>query len=132
MRRAPEQYRFRGSHPFASTAADGNNGLFYVPHPKITGYQFMVIISDGRGWEHVSVSLVSGSKRVERCPTWAEMCYIKEIFFQDEEPAVQFHPPKSQYVSTHPYCLHLWKPTGAYLPLPDPIMVGNKGDNIQS
>lgn len=58
------------------------------------------------GWEHVSVSLP------RRCPTWDEMCLIKDIFWDEEECVVQFHPPRSQYVDTHPYCLHLWKKIG--------------------
>lgn len=55
---------------------------------------------------HVSVSLP------RRCPTWDEMCLIKDIFWDEEECVVQFHPPRSQYVDTHPYCLHLWKKIG--------------------
>lgn len=36
----------------------------------------------------------------------------KDIFWDEEECVVQFHPPRSQYVDTHPYCLHLWKKIG--------------------
>jgi len=63
-----------------------------------------VIASAAGGWEHVSVSLRT------RCPTWEEMCYVKGIFFGEEETVMQLHPPKSQYVNHHPYCLHLWRP----------------------
>jgi hypothetical protein len=57
----------------------------------------------GVPWDHVSVSLD------HRCPTWDEMSHIKDLFFDKEETAVQFHPKKSEYVNNHPYVLHLWK-----------------------
>lgn len=70
-------------------------------------------------WEHVSVSLPS------RCPTWDEMCWIKEQFWGDEDLVVQYHPPRSQYVSNHSFCLHLWRPVGAAVPAPPAWMVGD-------
>lgn len=56
-------------------------------------------------WEHVSVS-VEGQKR---CPTWDEMKHVKELFWRDDETVVQFHPAKADYVSVHPYVLHMWR-----------------------
>ena len=53
-----------------------------------------------------------------RCPTWDEMCLVKDIFWQDDECVIQFHPPKSEYVNLHPYCLHLWKKIGEKADLP--------------
>jgi len=38
------------------------------------------------------------------------MCKIKNLFFEEEETVVQFHPPKSQYVNFNPFALHLWRP----------------------
>lgn len=69
--------------------------------------EMAITASWGGGWEHVSVSLQN------RCPTWDEMCRIKDIFWGEEECVVQFHPPRSEYVNNHPYCLHLWKKIGA-------------------
>jgi hypothetical protein len=80
-----------------------------------------VIASWGGGWEHVSMSFC------DRCPTWSEMCKVKEIFWNDEECVVQFHPPKSKYVNNHPYCLHLWRKIGAEFEVPPSILVGLKG-----
>lgn len=60
--------------------------------------------SDGGGWDHVSVSLAT------RTPSWEEMCFIKQLFFDDEECVMQLHPPKSEYVNFHRFCLHLWRP----------------------
>jgi hypothetical protein len=100
----------------ASDDLIGNNGAFLVP---VAGVGFMqVIASDGRGWEHVSASLP------DRCPTWAEMCVIKDMFWTDDDTVIQYHPAKDDYVNKHPYCLHLWRPTDILLPLPPTWMVG--------
>lgn len=77
-----------------------------------------VIASWGGGWEHVSVSLA------RRCPTWEEMCMVKDIFWGEEECVVQFHPPRSEYVNRHPYCLHLWKKIGEEYETPPKEYVG--------
>jgi hypothetical protein len=63
-------------------------------------------------WEHVSASLAT------RCPTWAEMAWVKGLFWEDEEQVVQFHPPRSAYVNRHPNCLHLWRCPGHEPALP--------------
>jgi len=91
-----------------------NNGAFQIPY---NGNGLRVIASDGLGWDHVSVSLKN------RCPTWDEMKFIKEMFFTDDEPAFQIFPPKSDYKNAHPYCLHWWRPQNEAIPLPDPYMV---------
>jgi hypothetical protein len=123
-----EMYRVKKG-VFASDTSYGNNGHFIIPHPKIAGVMLYVVCSDGLGWDHVSISLV-GSK-VDRCPNWGEMCFAKDLFFEPNETVIQFHPPKDQHVSTHPYCLHLWRPQFHIIPLPDHSMVGFKGDNNQ-
>jgi hypothetical protein len=107
-------------------AYDGN---FFIPHYKIIGYFFIVVSSTGLGWEHVSVSLndyknKKHPKYVKRCPTWEEMCYVKRLFWSGEEAAYQIHPPDNNHVNCHQYCLHLWKPIGVKMPLPESILVG--------
>ena len=67
-------------------------------------------------WEHVSVSGMSGRKLV--IPTWDEMCFIKDLFWDPEECVVQYHPPRSQYVNHNPCTLHLWRPLENEIPLP--------------
>lgn len=115
MFRVPEKFRVKTGQ-FASDQTYGNNGLFVIAlkHKQ----QVTVIASDGMGWEHVSVS------RKDRPPTWDEMCQIKDMFWDDEDCVVQYHPPKSHYVNNHPNCLHLWRPTGVELPAPMSILVG--------
>ena len=135
MTKAPEKYR-NTSHPIRpSDASYGNNGFFTIPHYRIDGYWFNVMISDGMGWEHVSVTLVCkkpgvAGKVVERCCTWEEMCFIKSVFWHEDECVVQFHPPSSEHISNHPYCLHLWKPVGIELPMPPSDFVGTKAYSV--
>ncbi len=93
----------------------GFNGCFYVPRQ---GQILRCIVSDGSGWEHVSVSTST------RCPTWEEMCYIKDLFWKEDERVVQYHPPKEEYVNNHKFCLHLWRSTEQEFPFPPKVFVG--------
>lgn len=115
---APEQYRLR-SGPFKSSATlNGNNGAFFIP--TRTGQSpLKVIASDSGGWDHVSVSLPTA------CPTWEQMCKVKALFWDDEDCVMQLHPPRSQWVNNHSFCLHLWRPQdGQAIPTPPQYMVG--------
>lgn len=129
MRAAPnirvEKYRVTEG-PLASDESFGNNGAFMIPH---RGQLFCVIASDEDGWDHVSVSFGS---RSQRCPTWDEMCVIKDMFFRDDETVFQYHPAKADYVNHHPYCLHLWRPQEAEMPKPPTWMVGPVNSVFQS
>lgn len=70
-----------------------------------TGVKGEVVVGfDEGGWEHVSVQL-----NVNRLPKWSEMCYIKDLFWEDEEAVVQIHPKKSAYINMTE-ALHLWRP----------------------
>ena len=82
-----------------------------------SGFVANVILSAEAGWEHVSVALDN------RCPTWRDMCEIKDLFFDHDEAVVQFHPARESYVNIHPNCLHLWRPIEADLPMPPTWMV---------
>ena len=71
----------------------------------------------------------------KRCPDWDEMCKLKDMFFEEDECCVQYHPPKSEYVNNIPYCLHIWRPIEEYtgkLPVPPSILVGIKGVKLES
>jgi len=118
MKEAPEYYRTRGN------VRMGNNGFFVFAHYKVDNYEIRCQISDGEGWEHVSVTVGKKGYNASRCPTWDEMCWVKNQFWNEGECVIEYHPPKSEYVSCHPFCLHLWKPVGIELPLPDSIFIG--------
>ena len=91
MRKKPqkkaEKYRIKKGL-LKSYEIYGNNGHFMIPSPQ-RGVLF-VCVSDGGGWDHISVSLPN------RTPTWKEMCFIKDLFFEPEETVIQYHPPKSK------------------------------------
>lgn len=105
---------------FFGCVGDDGNGCFKV---YVNNRSFHIIASNGRGWDHVSV--VPCNRKCQTCPTWEEMCAIKDMFFYPEETVVQYHPPQSQYVNDHPFCLHLWKPNcgDKEIPLPPKLLV---------
>jgi len=119
---------------YSTTDADGMNGCFEIPYEKDDRIRFLCIVSNGDGWEeshgpgeaweHISAraqSRNSEGRVYERVPNWAEMCWLKELFWNDDECVVQFHPPKKDYVNYHPHVLHLWKPKNIIFPTP-PIL----------
>jgi hypothetical protein len=102
MRSAPnlraERYRVDG--PPRSRV-----GAFVVPVRD--GGVLRVLVGEGGGWDHISVS------RASRCPTWEEMCLVRDLFFRDDEWVMQLHPPRDANINIHPYTLHLWRPQTA-------------------
>lgn len=127
----PEDCRVK-TGPLATDRSYGNNGLFFVQNPRHRelkeNFRLCCIASDGYGWqeqgmplpawEHVSVSTPI------RTPTWKEMCWVKAIFWDDEDTVMQLHPPKSEWVNCHEFCLHLWRPIGIQIPRPPNETVG--------
>lgn len=111
-----EQGRTREGQ-MASDAAYGLTGAFTVIGPNGV---VLDIVSSGTdfefGWEHVSVS-------ARRTPNWGEMCWVKDLFWNEDEVVIQLHPAKANYVNCHPNCLHLWRPLDAEIPLPPTILV---------
>lgn len=124
MFKTPNQYRDRTHPKMGSDNTAGNNGFFNIPHHKISNYVFRVMASDGMGWEHISVSVAQKDKNASRCPTWFEMCYIKDLFWDAEDCTIQYHPKKSQYVNVHEFCLHIWRPINAEILQPPREMAG--------
>ena len=87
----------------------------------VTQKQYWCKFTRMQGWEHVTVS---GKNKV---PEWNVMCKVKEIFWEDEECCIEYHPRKSQYVNNDENCLHIWKPIGVELPEPPTILLGFTG-----
>lgn len=114
MFRVPEKFRVTDGR-LATPPGAGPYGAFVIPQHKAE--KLTVIASSDGGWEHVSVSTRT------RTPTWEEMCRVKSLFWEDSDCVVQYHPPKSDHINIHPYCLHLWRPTNVELPRPPIIMV---------
>ena len=99
----------------ASDKSYGNNGLFVVPVPGEDAV-FCIIASDSMGWDHVSIHVEIAT--IENTPTWAEMSYVKNLFFQPGECVLQYHPAQADYVNCHPHTLHLWRPQNEVIPRP--------------
>ena len=97
------------------SGADG--GMGYVNVNGSLAKAPYVIWSFGGGWDHVSVSYRN------RCPSWEEMCKIKDVFFRDDECCVEYHPAKKDYVNFCDTCLHIWRPQNETLPTPPKIYV---------
>lgn len=74
-----------------------------VIYPQTKSHLTIGISSSEREGEHVSVS------KKKKIPTWEEMCFVKDLCFEDEEIVIQIHPKKSEYVNLHENCLHLWR-----------------------
>lgn len=96
-------------------------GAFCIPC-RATGRTLNVLAQDGRNsredlgdawaWDHVSVSTE------KRIPLWAEMAFVKDVFWLPEETVMQLHVPTKQHINVHPFTLHLWRPLLVEIPLP--------------
>lgn len=104
-----EQIKESGRVIICESNLRGGMGTIHMP-----GWSGTVVWSTQDGWEHVSVA--PKAKRI--MPSWDDMCRLKDMFFEDEECVIQYHPPKSEYVNLAENCLHLWKPANGEIPLP--------------
>ena len=104
---------------------EGRDGFGGIVYDKKTRTKLNFILSWGAGWEHCSVSITD---RYKRCPSWEQMCFIKDSFWNDDECCVEYHPAKKDYVNNHEYCLHIWKPIDQEIPTPPSLMIGLKKD----
>ena len=93
---------------------DGIIGRYFN---KEDNKMYTYVFSWGGGWEHLSVS------RPNKTPSWDIMCMMKDIFWNDDEVCIEYHPRKSDYVNFHQHCLHIWKPINEKLPTPPKIYV---------
>lgn len=127
--KVPEEYRIKsGSFP---TSRGDRFGWFQCDSPDKSRINrtLLVIIASGGDvgipWEHVSVRAVKNvnGKPKNLLPNWSEMCFIKSLFWDDEDVVMQLHPRKSEYVNRHESVLHLWRPTDCEIPTPPKICV---------
>ena len=116
--------------PLSSEPSSRPHGAFAISGPL--AMQLRIVASDGLdwtdaglplpAWEHVSVSLA------RRCPTWAEMEWVREQFWSDDELVIQLSVPRAKHINLHQYTLHLWRPVGVTIPLPPASTVAPVGD----
>ena len=119
MKTLEEIRKIRNLNIITIDETDGFASIWYDP---LTGKGYSIIMSWGGGWEHLSVNPLKNDKT----PTWDFMCRMKEMFFNDDEACVEYHPRKQDYVNNMPHCLHIWRPTKEKLPCPPDIFVGIK------
>lgn len=113
--KVPEKFRIT-TGKLGSDSSYGCNGAFYIDVRRQT--PSFVIASNQFGWEHVSVSVSP-----EHSPSWELMCKVKDLFWDEEDCVVQYHPPRSDYKNLHPHCLHMWREVGMEFNRPPSWMV---------
>jgi hypothetical protein len=121
----PKLEQFRLTTGAMASPAGADFGVFMVPRGKTS---LRCVVSSGTTevpWEHVSVCALD--YKGSRLPTWDEMCFVKDLFWQPEECVMQLHPRHSEYVNNHAHVLHLWRPTSTAIPEPPSLTVGIKG-----
>jgi len=126
MFHVPEKYRIVTGR-LGSNSSFGNNGAFVIELPR--GRTLFILAADGLGWEHVSIHVeirISKKETKSQTPLWDEMCFVKDLFWDEEDVVMQLHPKKSEYVNNHPHVLHLWRPTHKEIPTPNKLLVGVK------
>lgn len=130
--KVPNQYRVRNG-PMASSDSIGRYGMFQLSltfngstYSINTDGDSMVYIvaaaGDDSGWEHVSAHVRTPDG--PRTPDWALMCIVKNLFWDEEDCVIQFHPPKSEYVNRNPNVLHLWRRHNTNWETPPKILIG--------
>jgi len=131
MFHVPEQARNRSHPQYGTTSASGNNGYFDLDSCE-PGWRLAILCSDGSDpdvaekWEHVSIHAYKNGGAKVRTPTWREMVYVKDLFWDGEDIVMQLHPRKSEYINNHPHVLHLWRPINEPIPTPPSLFVGIK------
>ena len=111
--------KYRKHHPMGLNHKPGDDyGWFELKLKGVTIRCQSNSSMDGYDFEHVSVS------SPWRCPTWDEMCFVKDLFWDEDDCVVQYHPKKSEYVNMAKHCLHLWRWAKGEFPVPMKIEVG--------
>ena len=113
----PDQYRLHLNGTQYETSDGSPFGVFMIPGRAANGRILKVLANDkeGTGWEHVSVTIEG---QPNKCPSWDEMCIVKNLFWPEDQTVVQYHPAKKNYVNVHSGCLHLWRCPEQVFPTP--------------
>lgn len=136
MFKCPEQYRVRKGN-FASTAALGNNGLFFIPGdtemllddngiPAMVPFFFVVVASDkaekegADPWEHISIAIHSLKPRA---PYKHEIEFLKNKFWGEKDDVFQYYPSE-KFKDDNPLIVHLWRKPGFEMPIPPAELMG--------
>jgi hypothetical protein len=104
----------------ASTDADGWNGHFMMP---LEGEMWYIVLCDRLGWKRLSIA----NAVKHQLPSPQIMRQVKDLFYGDDEWAIEFFPPKDEHIEAgYPYRLDLWMPLHAELPRPTIATFGSE------
>lgn len=115
-----DKFRQQDGSEFSTRKGD-TFGAFQVP---FNGSVLRIIATDGEGipklekWEHVSVHAYDPVFKKQRIPKWEEMCFVKSLFWNDDEVVMQLHVASKDHINIHDCVLHLWRPKETQIPLP--------------
>lgn len=128
--------KYRTQHAAYESPKGATFGAFEVPYEgnsiilRIIATSSMDELGPPGQWEHVSVhvydsfhAMMDEESGGERIPTWQEMAFVKDLFWNEDECVVQFHPAKKDYVNFHSCVLHLWRSTKEPFPMPPKVCV---------
>lgn len=118
----PDQYRLHLRGTSYQNDDGAPFGVFIIPGRVAKGRPLKVIANSGEltGWDHASVTLEGNDSK---CPSWDEMCVVKNLFWSEDQTVVEFHPAKQDYVNISKGCLHLWHCTSQVFPTPPKFCV---------
>lgn len=115
--------KFRHTKPGAALSSNEGDrfGVFYIQNAASS---FIILFDSGEdhggnpgtGWERAEMRVAAHSG--DRVPIYAEMDWLKGLFWDDDECAVQMHLPKHERRQAPPNTLYLWKEAGKEFPRP--------------
>lgn len=139
--------KFRIPHPVTNELGTGlRAGCFRIPHPndsrkpKLRDH-FLVTASTGEqieepkegeapvpptGWDHIAIHVRAwdkARKSLARAPSPSETAWLKDLFFEPQEPVLQFHLARNHPLHAQAFVVHLWRPTIGEITLPPPELV---------
>lgn len=137
--KVPEKHRVKEGGNMATTALDGNNGLFLIPMSIKKGdntkynYYLSVIATAAQGWENVLITIMNkDGKLTPRSASLEEMDFIKAIFWGNDECVLQYFPATADDMKLPGFCVALWKPNFAAVPKPPKDFKGFSGKKTLS
>jgi len=81
-------------------------------------HKALVKFTRAMGWEHLSASYQ------DRIATWEEMSELKDMFWNKDECAFQYHPKEEDYINNNPRTLHIWRPLDFEVITPPTLFIG--------
>jgi hypothetical protein len=110
--------RFRVADPISGEFShDEKSGFFQM---KFGEKLFFIVVNEIDGWQHVIVS------SAQKEPSWKEMCYFRDKFFELDETVIQFCKSPTRKIKN---TCELWSPAPNF-ELPNLRFFQNRGTEI--